>query len=104
MLLRGDKDTTFLSGANIVPEGVKYVMTLDADTRLMRDAVTKLVGKMHTRSNRRRSIRYRAVSSKVTACCSRASHRRSQQARTRPSFSVSSRLQPWYRSLRLHGF
>jgi hypothetical protein len=26
---------------------VQYVMTLDADTRLMRDAVTKLVGKMH---------------------------------------------------------
>ncbi|HCD84347.1 MAG TPA: protein ndvB, partial [Agrobacterium sp.] len=52
MLLRGDKDTTFLSGANIVPADVKYVMTLDADTRLMRDAVTKLVGKMHHPINR----------------------------------------------------
>jgi len=47
MLLRGDRDTTYLPGANTVPEDVKYVMTLDADTRLMRDAVTKLVGKMH---------------------------------------------------------
>lgn len=54
MLLRGDKDTTFLGGANIIPEGVKYVMTLDADTRLMRDAVTKLVGKMHHPINRPR--------------------------------------------------
>ncbi|KQO73803.1 glucoamylase family protein [Rhizobium sp. Leaf262] len=52
MLLRGDKDTTFLNGANMVPENVKYVMTLDADTRLMRDAVTKLVGKMHHPINR----------------------------------------------------
>ncbi|WP_311273129.1 MULTISPECIES: GH36-type glycosyl hydrolase domain-containing protein [unclassified Rhizobium] len=52
MLLRGDKDTTFLNGANMVPDNVKYVMTLDADTRLMRDAVTKLVGKMHHPINR----------------------------------------------------
>jgi cyclic beta-1,2-glucan synthetase len=47
LLLRGDKDTTYLPGANTVPENVQYVMTLDADTRLMRDAVTKLVGKLH---------------------------------------------------------
>jgi len=52
LLLRGDGDTTFLPGANIVPAGVKYVMTLDSDTRLMRDAVTKLVGKMHHPINR----------------------------------------------------
>ncbi len=52
LLLRGDKDTTFLNGANTVPKDVKYVMTLDADTRLMRDAVTKLVGKMHHPINR----------------------------------------------------
>lgn len=52
LLLRGDRDTTYLPGANIVPEGVQYVMTLDADTRLMRDAVTKLVGKMHHPINR----------------------------------------------------
>ena len=52
LLLRGDGDTSFLPGANIVPQGVKYVMTLDADTRLMRDAVTKLVGKLYHPINR----------------------------------------------------
>ena len=52
LLLRGDRDTNFLPGANRVPAGVKYVMTLDADTRLMREAVTKLVGKMHHPINR----------------------------------------------------
>ena len=52
LLLRGDRDTTYLAGANMVPEDVKYVMTLDSDTRLMRDAVTKLVGKMHHPINR----------------------------------------------------
>jgi cyclic beta-1,2-glucan synthetase len=46
LLLRGDHDTSFMTGANQVPEGVQYVVTLDADTRLMRDAVTKLVGKI----------------------------------------------------------
>ncbi|OLP53975.1 protein ndvB [Rhizobium rhizosphaerae] len=52
LLLRGDRDTTFLAGADIVPENVQYVMTLDADTRLMRDAVTKLVGKLYHPINR----------------------------------------------------
>ncbi|NKL04840.1 protein ndvB [Rhizobium leguminosarum bv. viciae] len=52
MLLRGDRDTTYLPGANTVPANVQYVMTLDADTRLMRDAVTKLVGKLYHPINR----------------------------------------------------
>ncbi len=52
LLLRGDRDTSYLPGANMVPDNVRYVMTLDADTRLMRDAVTKLVGKMHHPINR----------------------------------------------------
>jgi cyclic beta-1,2-glucan synthetase len=52
MLLRGDRDTTFLAGANIVPKDVQYVMTLDSDTRLMRDTVTKLVGKLYHPINR----------------------------------------------------
>ena len=52
LLLRGDRDTTFISGADKVPENVQYVMTLDSDTRLMRDAVTKLVGKMYHPINR----------------------------------------------------
>jgi cyclic beta-1,2-glucan synthetase len=52
LLLRGDRDTTYLPGANTAPQNVQYVMTLDADTRLMREAVTKLVGKMHHPINR----------------------------------------------------
>lgn len=52
MLLRGDRDTSYLPGANMAPEDVQYVMTIDADTRLMREAVTKLVGKMHHPINR----------------------------------------------------
>jgi cyclic beta-1,2-glucan synthetase len=52
LLLRGDRDTSYMPGANMVPEGVQYVMTLDADTRLMRDAVTKLVGKLYHPINR----------------------------------------------------
>ncbi|MBB3594617.1 cyclic beta-1,2-glucan synthetase [Rhizobium sp. BK529] len=52
LLLRGDRDTTYLPSANTVPIGVKYVMTLDADTRLMRDTVTKLVGKLYHPINR----------------------------------------------------
>lgn len=46
-LLRGDNDTSFMQPAHAIPTGVKYVMTLDSDTRLTRDVVQKLVGKMH---------------------------------------------------------
>ena len=46
LLLRGDQDTSFLPTAEPLPTAVEYVMTLDADTRLTRDAVTKLVGKL----------------------------------------------------------
>ncbi|MBA3695407.1 MAG: glycosyl transferase, partial [Methylotenera sp.] len=63
-LLRGASDTTFSPIAdnlrethlthlnenradlNQVPMGIRYVITLDADTRLPRDAATKLIGKM----------------------------------------------------------
>ena len=46
LLLRGDNDTTFLPPATAVPQGVVHVMTLDADTRMTRDAVARLVGKL----------------------------------------------------------
>jgi cyclic beta-1,2-glucan synthetase len=46
LLLRGDSDTTFLPADDQLPEGVVYVMTLDADTKMTRDAVTRLVGKL----------------------------------------------------------
>ena len=48
-LLRGARDTTFLSldgRPPTVPEGVHYVITLDADTRLPPDTVRRLIGKM----------------------------------------------------------
>lgn len=44
-LLRGASDTTFLD-APAVPDDVRYVVTLDADTRLPHGAVRRMVGKM----------------------------------------------------------
>ncbi len=48
-LLRGGTDTTFVASdghAPAVPDGVRYVITLDADTRLPRGAAKRMVGKM----------------------------------------------------------
>ena len=48
-LLRGATDTTFMDvgfGTPAAPAGVRYVVTLDSDTRLPRDAVRRLIGKM----------------------------------------------------------
>src|SRR6266540_937885 len=56
-LLRGAQDTTFLTTAGtapVVPPGVRYVITLDADTRLPRGAVNRLVGTMAHPQNRPR--------------------------------------------------
>lgn len=46
LLLRGDGDTTFMPTDTPLPDNVVHVMTLDADTRMTRGVVTKLVGKM----------------------------------------------------------
>ena len=54
-LLRGSADTTFVGADGApprVPAGVRYVITLDTDTRLPRDAVRRLVGKMAHPLNR----------------------------------------------------
>ncbi|HVO22516.1 MAG TPA: glucoamylase family protein [Candidatus Margulisiibacteriota bacterium] len=54
-LLRGATDTTFLAVGGhppSVPPGVRYVITLDADTRLPRGAARRLVGKMAHPLNR----------------------------------------------------
>ncbi len=54
-LLRGAADTTFLtSGANppAVPSKVRYVITLDSDTRLPRGVAKRLIGKMAHPLNR----------------------------------------------------
>jgi cyclic beta-1,2-glucan synthetase len=58
-LLRGATDTSFLTSdarpslaSSRVPSGVRYVITLDADTRLPRGAARRLVGKMAHPLNR----------------------------------------------------
>ena len=56
-LLRGASNTTFVDvggGAPVIPADVRYVVTLDADTRLPRDTVRRLVGKMAHPLNRPR--------------------------------------------------
>lgn len=46
-LLRGATDTTFLAECSQnIPQAVKYIVTLDADTRLPLETVKKLVGKL----------------------------------------------------------
>src|SRR3546814_7193963 len=54
-LLRGATDTTFMPIAGCaphVPTDVRYVITLDADTKLPRDAALRLIGKMAHPLNR----------------------------------------------------
>jgi hypothetical protein len=54
-LLRGATDTTFVSTAGrppVVSAGVRYVIILDADTRLPRGAAKQLIGKMAHPLNR----------------------------------------------------
>jgi cyclic beta-1,2-glucan synthetase len=46
LLLRGDHDTTFLEPSAPLPDGIHYVLTLDSDTRLPRDAARMLIGKL----------------------------------------------------------
>ena len=56
-LLRGATQTTFVSdgwGPHQLPADVRYVITLDADTRLPRDTVRRLIGKMAHPLNRPR--------------------------------------------------
>ncbi len=48
-LLRGASDTTFMAVGGrppVVPAGVRYVITLDADTRMPRETARRLIGKM----------------------------------------------------------
>jgi cyclic beta-1,2-glucan synthetase len=48
-LLRGGTDITFVASDGhppTIPDGVRYVITLDADTRLPRSAAKRMVGKM----------------------------------------------------------
>ena len=45
-LLRGAADTSFSTIVGRVPDAVRFVLTLDADTKLPRDAARRLVGKL----------------------------------------------------------
>jgi cyclic beta-1,2-glucan synthetase len=54
-LLRGATDTTFLTVGDrplVIPPDIRYVITLDADTRLPRGVARRLVGKMAHPLNR----------------------------------------------------
>jgi cyclic beta-1,2-glucan synthetase len=56
-LLRGATDTTFTDMDRVapsLPKNVRYVVTLDSDTRLPRDTVRQLIGKMAHPLNRPR--------------------------------------------------
>src|SRR4029077_15432374 len=56
-LLRGARDTSFVptgGRAPLVPSGVRYVITLDADTRLPRGSAARLVGTIAHPLNRPR--------------------------------------------------
>lgn len=52
-LLRGATDTSYRR-SEALPQDVRYVITLDADTRLPRDAAARLIGKMAHPLNRPR--------------------------------------------------
>ena len=53
-LLRGATDTSFVPTGAVAPAAVRYVITLDADTRLPRGAVERLVGTIAHPLNRPR--------------------------------------------------
>lgn len=52
LLLRGDSDTSFFASDPRLPDNIRFVMTLDSDTRLTRNAVTRLAGKLNHPLNR----------------------------------------------------
>jgi len=53
-LLRGATDTSFVTGQGQIRRDVRFVVTLDADTRLPRDTLRALIGKMAHPLNRAR--------------------------------------------------
>ncbi len=53
-LLRGATDTSFDVISSPLPPDIRYVITLDADTRLLRGTVAQMVGKMAHPLNRAR--------------------------------------------------
>ena len=63
-LLRGAADTSFAVISSPLPEGIRYVITLDADTRLLRGTVAQMVGKIAHPLNR---ARFDTTTQRVTA-------------------------------------
>ncbi|MDZ4135345.1 MAG: glycosyl transferase, partial [Paracoccaceae bacterium] len=53
-LLRGATDTSFEVRSGPVPQDIRYVITLDADTRLLHGTVRQMIGKMAHPMNRPR--------------------------------------------------
>ncbi|MGL4294462.1 MAG: DUF3131 domain-containing protein, partial [Aestuariivirga sp.] len=53
-LLRGASDTSYAVVSGRLPAGIRYVITLDADTRLLRGTVAQMVGKIAHPMNRAR--------------------------------------------------
>jgi cyclic beta-1,2-glucan synthetase len=53
-LLRGATDTSYSVVSSALPQDIRYVITLDADTRLLRGTVAQMVGKMAHPLNRAR--------------------------------------------------
>ena len=62
-----------VSGDLIELPRIRYVITLDADTQLPRDAARRLVGTLAHPLNRPRFDPAQGRSSRATACCSRGS-------------------------------
>lgn len=51
-LLRGAKDTSFITVSGEIPANICFVITLDADTRLPHDAARRMIGKLAHPLNR----------------------------------------------------
>jgi cyclic beta-1,2-glucan synthetase len=62
-LLRGATDTSYAVISSPLPADIRYVITLDADTRLLRGTVAQMVGKIAHPLNR---ARFDAASQRVT--------------------------------------
>ena len=62
-LLRGATDTSYAVVSSPLPNDIRYVITLDADTRLLRGTVAQMVGKIAHPLNR---ARFDAASRRVT--------------------------------------
>jgi cyclic beta-1,2-glucan synthetase len=62
-LLRGTTDTSYAVISSPLPTDIRYVITLDADTRLLRGTVAQMVGKIAHPLNR---ARFDAASQRVT--------------------------------------